>query len=403
MKHICALPWVGFSNDPDGKVRPCCISKDLILDEKSKPMYIQKNSVKSIFHSEFMHKLRNEFKQGGKPNGCSTCWKDEENGYKSKRLIYLDIHKNDLNFKELPAYPIDYQLILTNACNLKCRSCGTSHSTSWINETKQLSEEEKELIFQSDYEMPHGQSGDSKSVFLEDIDKWGSAVRRMEVVGGEPFYTNVWEKVWDKLIEKGYSKDIVLTMSTNCTIYKEDLIRKLVKNFKSVGIGLSIDGTKDTFEYLRKNAEWDVVQENLKKYWKLHQEINDYTLTFNYTFTVSWVNAYTLPELTDWVKENTPGFRIWYNLVHWPPHLCINQIPKKMKEYIEDKLSKYEWGDYKKDIDSIINFMYSRQVPDKDFINHLKRLNVLDKYRNENSRNLFIKYYPLLQEYYDDF
>lgn len=403
MKHICALPWVGFSNDPDGKVRPCCISKDLISDKDGNPMYIQKDSVKSIFHSEFMHKLRDEFKKGGKPAGCVTCWRDEESGYKSKRLIYLDIHKDDLNFRELPAYPIDYQLILTNACNLKCRSCGTSHSTSWINELKQLTREEKELLYQNDYEMPHGQSGDSKSVFLEDIDKWGAAVKRMEVVGGEPFYTNVWEKVWDKLIEKGYSKNIVLTMSTNCTIYREDLIRKLIKNFKSVGIGLSIDGTGDIFEYLRKNGNWNEVHNNLKKYWELYKEVNSYKLTFNYTFTISWINASTLPEMTEWVKNNTPDFRIWYNLVHWPPHMCVNQIPKELKFYIEEKLNSYNWGSSKGDIESVINFMNSRQITDSEFKNNLKRLKVLDKYREEDSKKLFIKYYPVLEKYYDDF
>ena len=28
-KNMCIVPWVGFSNDPDGTVRACCISKAL--------------------------------------------------------------------------------------------------------------------------------------------------------------------------------------------------------------------------------------------------------------------------------------------------------------------------------------------------------------------------------------
>lgn len=401
MKHICSLPWVGFSNDPDGKVRPCCISKDIILDEQGEPMYIQKDSVKDILHSKFMNDLRSDFRNGGKPKGCSTCWIDEDNGYKSKRLIYNEIHKDNFKIDQVPDYPLDYQLILTNACNLKCRSCGTSHSTGWINEVAKMSEDDREEIYQTPYDMPHGQSGDSKSVFLQEIDKWGSQVRRMEVVGGEPFYTNVWEKVWDVLIEKGYSKNIVLTMSTNCTIFKKELIVKLIHNFKSVGIGLSIDGTDDMFEYLRKNGNWQEVKSNLLNYYNLHKKINKHSFTINYTFTTSWINAITLPVMTDWVRENTPGVRIWYNLVHWPNFMSIINIPNVVKKDILSTLRNYDWGEYTKDIDSIINFMNSKTIEDNVFVNYLKKFEVLDRYRKENSKELFVKYYPNLIQYYD--
>ena len=30
---MCTVPWVGFSNDPDGRIRPCCISKDHVVKE----------------------------------------------------------------------------------------------------------------------------------------------------------------------------------------------------------------------------------------------------------------------------------------------------------------------------------------------------------------------------------
>jgi len=143
--------------------------------------------------------------------------------------------------------------------------------------------------------MPHGQSGDQESVFLKDIDTWGANVKRMEVVGGEPFYTNVWEKVWDRLIEKGYSKNIDLTMSTNGTIFKEKLLHKLAKNFKTVGIALSIDGIGDMFEYLRKNGDWNKVKDNLIMFYNFHKIANYSNIYLNYTFTISWINVITLP------------------------------------------------------------------------------------------------------------
>lgn len=399
MKHICSLPWMGFSNDPNGVVRPCCISNDIITDEKDQPMYIQKNTVKEIFHSKFMNNLREEFKNGNKPEGCKTCWVDEDNNYISKRLRYLDIHKDSFDPNIVPDYPEDYQLILTNACNLKCRSCGTSHSTSWTKEVLGMDIEDANFISQHNYDLPYGQSGDKNSVFLKDIDNWASKVRRMEVVGGEPFYTKVWEKVWYYLIENDYSKNIDLTMSTNCTVFNKDLVTKLVNNFDLVGIGLSIDGLGDVFEYLRKNANWEETKDNLIKYYQLHQELNTHKLTLNYTFTVSWINAIILPEMTQWVRTNTPGIKIWYNLVHWPNFMSLCNIPIELKKEIESKLKSYDWGNSSKDIDSIINFMYSQEYNSKAFTNQLKRFTVLDKYRNDNSLELFSKYFPTIKNY----
>jgi MoaA/NifB/PqqE/SkfB family radical SAM enzyme len=399
MKYACPLPWVGFSNDPDGSVRPCCIYKENIKDENDNIFYIQNTSVKNIFHSEYMKKLRKEFKRGGKPSGCSTCWTDEENGYTSKRLNYIDIHEDILDYNKLPEYPLDYQLILTNACNLKCRSCSSSHSTGWLTEVNKMTEEDKRELNQRDYEMPFGQSGDKESVFLKDIDTWGANVKRMEVVGGEPFYTNVWEKVWDRLIEKGYSKNIDLTMSTNGTFFKEKLLHKLVENFKTIGIALSIDGTGSMFEYLRKNGDWEQVQDNLTKFYDFYKNSGYKNLYFNYTFTISWINAITLPEMTTWVRKNTPEFKIWYNLIHQPSFMSLWNIPILLKKEITNKLAIYNWQNNKKDIEGLINFMNSKEIDDKTFEKTIKKLLLLDQYRDDNSLDLLKKHYLNISQY----
>ena len=40
MKHLCSIPWTGFSNEPDGRVQPCCLYKGFIKDGGN-PLYIQ--------------------------------------------------------------------------------------------------------------------------------------------------------------------------------------------------------------------------------------------------------------------------------------------------------------------------------------------------------------------------
>ena len=44
--------------------------------------------------------------------------------------------------------------------------------------------------------------------------------------------------------------------------------------------------------------------------------------------------------------------------------------------------------------------MNSRNLPTEDFNNVLAKFTALDKYREDNSRELFIKYYPEVEKFY---
>ena len=402
MSHLCPLPWVGFSNDPYGTVKPCCINKDYIVKEDGSFFYVQNDTVKDIFHSKHMNDLRSQFLNGEKPKGCETCWKDEENGYKSKREIYVDILKNyeiDVDYGVVPEYPADYQIILNNSCNLKCRSCSPSHSTSWLKEINNIPAEDVVKIGVQHFGLKHGQPGHLDSEFLNSIDDWLPHVRRIEIVGGEPFYSSTWENVLTHIIDKGNSKDIFLNMSTNVTILNEELLVKMSENFKNVGIGLSIDGTGETFEYLRKNASWDVVKNNLLTYHEYNKKYYG-RLNFNYTHTTSWVNAYELPETFAWGRENTPLFKFWLNIIHYPEHMAIYMLPKIEKDRIKAKWDLFNWEEQQNDINALIEFMYSKQPSDDELKRNYMKFMVLDGYRDESTLNIVGKNYPSLFEYF---
>lgn len=403
MKYICPLPWVGFSNDPNGTVRPCCISKEQITDSNNKPFFIQNTSMKDIFHSGYMNNLRQEFLDGKQPSTCSTCWKDEGNGYKSKRLIYTDIHKEFIDrnqYQTVPDYPVDYQLILTNACNLKCRSCGPSHSTSWQKESRYMDIEDTKLVGSVQYDLPHGQPGNKESVLLKNINEWAPRITRLEVVGGEPFYTNAWSKTWKYLIDKGYSKDITLAMSTNCTVVDFELLKLLDANFKTVGIGLSIDGIESTFEYLRKNGVWDSTRKNILDYYKFLKTESNGDTYIQYTHTTSWVNAIRLTEFHNWVKENTPEFKIWINIVHGPVHMNLQCLPKVYKDQIYNKWKNHNWEEYQQDINGLIEFMYGKDYTEEEIRGFYKKYTALDKYREEDTGAIMENYFPGISKYF---
>lgn len=63
-EKICRLAWQGFSNDPDGKARPCCLYKGHISDTDNKSMYVQTSTVDGMHN--FMlnkHTTDDEFTQ----------------------------------------------------------------------------------------------------------------------------------------------------------------------------------------------------------------------------------------------------------------------------------------------------------------------------------------------------
>lgn len=405
MSYLCKIPWGGFSNDPDGSVRPCCIYRETIKNSNNENYYIQNDLVKDIFHSEYMNNLRNEFIDGKKPKGCETCWIDESNGYKSKRQIYNEIlsDKNlNINTNILNDYPIDYQIIISNACNLKCRSCGTAHSTEWQKEMSNLPN--IHIEGKNDYihklNMPYGQPGNDNSLFISNFREISNHLKRLEIVGGEPFFIKKWEEIIDILIENGNSKNIDFAMSTNGTIFNEELLYKISKNFKSSGIGLSIDGMGEVYNYLRKNGDWEITKGNILKYYQFYLNNKELNVNFNYTCTISWVNAYSIPELHKWFKKNTPEFRIWYNIIHYPPHMSITMIPTEIKKEIEDVWDLCDWGTSKNDINSLINHMYSKDFADEEISRQYENFKYFDFIRKEDTYSIVEKYYPLLKKYF---
>jgi MoaA/NifB/PqqE/SkfB family radical SAM enzyme len=376
MKYRCSIPWTGFSNEPDGRAQPCCLYKGYITDEQNKPMYVQNFSVNEILNSKFMKNLRQEFREGKKPIGCEVCWTNEKNGYESKRIIYNEKinHDPEIIWEEEPKFLSEFQLIINNSCNLKCRSCTPSHSSQWQIEIKNLTGN-------TGYDMPYGQSGDHLGKLWIERDKWYKHLRRLEVVGGEPFYVKQWHQIFYELIDSGYSKNIDLTFSTNSTLFYEKLIKDICQNFKSTSIGLSIDGIGKTYEYLRHPAKWLIAYENMKKYQQLKIETK---VSIQVNLTISWLNALQVTDLHELVYKEFPEFKIWNNLVHTPTHMSLWASPESLKKEVETQWNSFGWKDEYRDImKGIIHFMNSKSVTDDEVLNNLNILSETDKFRKE--------------------
>lgn len=393
-EKLCMIPWMGFSNNPTGQAQPCCLFKGHIKDTEGNDMYVQEHSVKDIFTSDYMQKLRQDFRDGKQPESCSTCWTDESNGYRSKRILYNnDIYPHfgeGIDWTTEPEYPVEYQMIISNSCNLKCRSCSPSHSTLWQQELKKHTGS-------TQFEMLHKQAGDKDGMLWKTRQDWYKNLQRLEVVGGEPMYIKQWHIIFDELIENGLSKNIILDMSTNCNIILPDLLQNWIDNFGRVAFGLSVDGIGPTYNYMRHPGNWENVYTNMKKYQELL--LKNHNFMCQISFTLSWVNALELTRMHDLVKNEFPITKVWNNLVHYPEWMSLKSAPEKLKEHLYSIWKDYDWGKYQSDYESIVNFMFSTKTTDDQFREYFKQNEIIDSRREEKLFDVIPEYRSLLSEF----
>jgi hypothetical protein len=141
------------------------------------------------------------------------------------------------------------------------------------------------------------------------------------------------------------------------------------------------------YEYLRHPGIWSEVESNILRYKHL---VDTYPANFgiSYTHTIGWLNAWYVPEFHSWAEQNTPNFRIWDNIIHWPRHMSLVMLPRSAKDKIIHKWKNYDWKEYASNIEGIINFMTSEQPSNDEIKLEYKKFVLHDEHRNENIFNV---------------
>ena len=67
--NVCPLPWTHLEVDVNGGASPCCLYKGSVPDVK-----VYNESLKNIQKHQYMNNLRQQFKDGKRPSGCTNCW-----------------------------------------------------------------------------------------------------------------------------------------------------------------------------------------------------------------------------------------------------------------------------------------------------------------------------------------
>ena len=384
-KTICMLPWVSVETSPMGTARPCCLADEEITDEHGVRYDLKTADLETIYNSQYMQKLREQFRRGEKPATCNRCWSEEAAGRTSKR-----IHSR-IRLKELYSL-VDWEnntpdqlwfidLKLGNICNLKCRICGSWSSSKWAEEEMNYlppGENKKDHIAYT--WLKQGRWPRQSEKFWENLKNLLPNIRYFEFTGGEPWLIQEHIDLLKFAVEQGYSKNIDIHYNTNATQWPEDLV-SVWRDFGRVDIAFSIDNVGARFEYERYGAKWELANEivdTTHTMQKLYPNI-----TTQLCFTVNIQNVFYLDELLDWADTKNFG-SIYFNMLHSPDVMSIQSLTPAAKQLVLDKLKTAFWKSkfYQTEIDNIIKFI--ENGAGSDGAEFLRRMKQTDDYRNQN-------------------
>jgi MoaA/NifB/PqqE/SkfB family radical SAM enzyme len=355
-------PFTGLATREDGAVKVCC---------RSAPIgFIQDNTLEEIWNNETMQLVRKQVLCGERPEVCKPCFDLEDQGVESLRQRHtagiipearinlyptaVDTMREDYTMPfEIPTMEIK----LNNLCNLKCRMCNPTDSTSWNDwdQVEEFYDKEKNYISENVRKLnlikkPYLDKFEDNPNWWTSFEKLLPHFRRVEFAGGEPLMDPQHYRILDML--KPYGKNIEIKYATNGTtlgIKGGRTIHEYWPYFKSVAVNVSIDGIGDVYEYIRGNGSWKDVVKNIQEIQKI-----DHVSRVVGAVAVQVSNVLILDKMIEYFLDDL-GIVFYTNMVNYPNVLSPQVLPPYLKALAIQRL------DFVKE--RVPNFKYVKENP----------------------------------------
>ena len=328
-KSFCIMPWNNVSVDPDGSVKPCCISRDYIKKSDGTKFNLGHDKIEDFYNSPDYIEIRQKMLSGETVPGCSQCTQIESYGKESKRIITNRRFADQLNQTETTVKSdIEYfDLRFGNLCNLKCRSCIPLNSSQL---DKQVIEHPKlkKFYHNSNYNINDWYETE---IFDSNLFSNLSHIKLLYITGGEPSLIKKNFELLKKLIKEGYSKDISLIINSNLTNDKSDFF-DLIVEFKKVSFYASVDGYDSVQEYLRYPSDWSQIDKNIQKLVERRAD----NIELKLAPVIQIVNLGSITDLFEYAEKfNRQADKlvvdVFLNVLENPSYLNILHLPNDYK------------------------------------------------------------------------
>ena len=256
----------------------------------------QKHSPVTSYSHSFEHaeiqQMRQDLLQGVKHPICRVCWQDESVGLvstrqdsiKGKSIQQLEQEVESPKLKWLWIDPGNY-------CNLACRTCFPSFSTSLgVEWAKKYNSKQQVIVKKPNLEV----------IAREDL----SQIQTVMILGGEPFIDQEHFKVLDSIIEQKHQVDFQIIYVTNNTRPIPDRVIDYIEKFPDLNVivTLSLDAVEKQFEYIRTRGHWQEFSQNFDRLDAIRKQNKNLSLCAN--ITIGLLNCLYLEPLYDWIHRN---------------------------------------------------------------------------------------------------
>jgi len=399
---FCMHPFTGLATREDGAICVCC---------RSHPIgNIENNTLEEIWNGDNMKRIRYQVLNGYKPPECEPCFSLEDQGVESLRQRHVAGKIPEARIKLYPravesmnsdfTMPFEIptmELKLNNLCNLKCRMCHPMDSTSWNDwgEIKDFYKKENNIMYAivEDHNLENKPFLDK---FQDNPEWWASLeknlpyFRRVEFAGGEPLMDPQHYRILDMLAPYGHQIEIKYATNLSMLGKSNRTVWEYWPKFKSVAVNVSIDGMGASYEYIRGNASWAELINNVKQI----QTISNISRIVG-AVTVQVSNVLILDKIIEYFL-NDLGIVFHTHRVEYPKVLSAQVLPfelralaikrlqsvsLRVKDFVMVKqypqLLEYTLGQ----IQDNINYLEARDQSDKwqDCVEFNRRLDVTRK------------------------
>lgn len=300
-------------------IAPCCQFKDFRQPNKYKTVFNQ-DSLDDVLKSGFWQSVRDNLEKGTKIPSCSGCWASEEAGSISKRQWA------NSSMEVLHPYTVeDLEIGLDYTCNMMCRICKPAQSSKW-NQSPVAAKlyARRPAIYNTIDNVKEYQTKLRSLVENSNLKN----VRRVRLVGGEPFYSKNFEWFVDKLAAETNIAELEFAVNTNGSIIPKESVLEKFFQMKKVSIDFSIDAIGDLASCTRWGVDWATIEANVKRWVELAKLHTNIKLSVH--STISILNINRIQEIIDFCDENDLIFA--FSNLDDPDYLNYCQIPVEIRQ-----------------------------------------------------------------------
>lgn len=355
-KVFCMVPFSHTYVEPDGSVRPCCVSQGEPFGN------IRNQSIKDIWNGEKYKTFRLNMLNEQVSSECRRCMVEETYSNQSMRKSMNDLflYRGDLvtsmnSDGSLPHMSLQrWDFRFSNLCNFACIGCSPYFSSTWADLAKMMFYTETPKFLNNNDYMEN---------FLNTIsDESIDLVKQVYFAGGEPLMQ--WEHyfVLEKFLERGRFEDesLEFSYSTNLSTlsFKGKNVLDYWTKMKRIRVCVSIDEVdEDRLYYIRYPSSINKLVPNLR----ILKE-NLVTENQSYVITPTWsmLNMHRIKNFMEFLLQEDLLPNSFALDTHWehnfhliimldPEHLSVGASIPEWKEQIHEKINEYqEW--YKKEV-----------------------------------------------------